>query len=62
MYGTKRVKREDVTPGQLVKFKGKTWTASANTQNALYLRSVIEATRTTEAEVEVIITKANHAV
>lgn len=62
MYGTKLISRSDVKPGQLVKFQGKTWTASANTQNALYLRSLVDATRTTEDQVEVIITKAEHAV
>lgn len=62
MFGTKLVKRSEVKPGQLVKFKGKTWTASANRPNALYLKSVIEATRTTDDEVEIIITKASHAV
>ena len=62
MYGTKFVNRSDVKPGQLVKFQGKTWTASANTPNALYLRSVVIATRTTDNEVEVIITKAEHAI
>lgn len=62
MYGTKLVNRYDVKPGQLVKFQGKTWTASANTPNALYLRSLADATRTTDDQVEVIITKAEYAV
>lgn len=62
MFGTKLVKRSEVKPGQLVRFKGKTWTASCHRPNALYLKSVLEATRTTDEEVEVIITKAEHAV
>jgi len=61
-YGTKIVKREDVTPGQLIKFKGKTWTASANTHNALYLKSAVCVTRTTDNEVELIITKASDVI
>ena len=61
MYGTKLVKREEVKPGQLVKFKSKTWTASAHRPNALYLKSLIDVTRTTEEMVEVVITKATDA-
>lgn len=61
MYGTKEVKREDVKPGQLVRFQGRTWTASAQRPNALYLKSLMAATRTTEEMVEVIITKASDA-
>lgn len=62
MYGTKLVNRRDVRPGQLVKFQGQTWTASANTENALYLKSLMAASRTTQEQVEVIITKARDAV
>ena len=62
MYGTKLVNRRDVKPGQLVRVQGKTWTASANTQNALYLKSLTAACRTTQDEVEVIITRAKDAI
>ena len=61
MYGTKVVKREDVKPGQLLRFNGKTWTASANTSKALYLMSVLTQTCTKEDTVEIIITKATDA-
>ena len=61
-YGTKLVSREDVRPGQLIKFKGKTWTASANTANALYVRSAFEMTRICEKDVELIITKASDVI
>lgn len=61
MYGTKIVKREEVKPGQLVRFNGKTWTASCHRPNALYLKSVIDATRVTDAEVEVVITRPSEA-
>lgn len=62
MYGTKEVKREDVKPGQLVRFKGKTWTASCHRPNALYIKSLMDATRITDEMVEVIITKASDAI
>lgn len=62
MYGTKTVKREEVKPGQLVRHNGKTYTASAQRPNALYLKSLAGATRTTEELVEVIITKASDAI
>lgn len=62
MYGTKLVNRRDVKPGQLVRVQGKTWTASANTQNALYLKSLMAASRTTQDEVEVIITRTKDAI
>lgn len=62
MYGTKSVKRCEVKPGQLIKYKGKTWTASANMDKALYLMSVAAQTRTTDEMVELIITKASDAI
>jgi len=62
MYGTKSVDRRDVKPGQLVRFMGKTWTASANLPQGLYLRSVSESTRVTTDSVEIIITKARDAI
>ena len=62
MYGTKSVNRRDVKPGQLVRFMGKTWTASANLPQGLYLRSVSASTRVTTDSVEIIITKARDAI
>lgn len=61
MYGTKIIERRDVKPGQLVRFMGKTWTASANLPQGLYLRSISGSTRVTTESVEVIITKASDA-
>lgn len=58
-YGTKLVYRDEVQPGQLIKFRGRTWTALANTATALYLRSAFQVTRTTDNEVELILTKAS---
>lgn len=62
MYGTEKVKREDVKTGQLVRFNGRTWTASAQRPNALYLKSLAGATRTTDETVEVIITDYKNVV
>lgn len=62
MYGTINVKRDTVKPGALVRHNGKTWTASANTAKALYLRSAFEQTCTKTDDVEVIITEVSHAV
>lgn len=62
MYGTKSVSRSEVKPGQLVRFMGKTWTASANLPQGLYLRSISESTRVTTEAVEIVITKVKDAI
>lgn len=62
MYGTKSVSRSEVKPGQLVRFMGKTWTASANLPHGLYLRSISESTRVTTEAVEIVITKVKDAI
>lgn len=54
---TQEVIRDAVRPGMLVRHKGKTWRASANTRGKLYLHSLHEATSTDEQFVQVCIDK-----
>lgn len=54
---TQEVLRMDVRPGMLVRYKGKTWLASANTRGKLYLHSLHEATSTNTQFVAVCIDK-----
>lgn len=54
---TQEILRTDVRPGMLIRHRGKTWRASANTRGKLYLHSLYEATSTSEQFVQVCIDK-----
>lgn len=54
-YGTQEVIRACVKPGMLVKYEGKTYTASANKGGKLYLFNLTEHKRITDVFVEVML-------
>lgn len=55
MATTVRMPREKVRPGTIVKHKGHSWMASANTNGSLYLTTAYEKTRVQSDEIEVFI-------
>ncbi|WP_277973191.1 hypothetical protein [Pantoea agglomerans] len=57
MYGTAIYSRIAVIPGMLVKFQGKEWVASANTEKGLYLRDLSSHTRINDDWIEVCLDK-----
>lgn len=62
MYGTATYSRIAVRPGMLVKFQGKEWVASANTEKGLYLRDLFSRTRINDDWVEVCLDRHGTAV
>lgn len=52
---TKSVPRRDVLPGTIVKHRGHSWRASANTNKGLYLSTASEKTRITVEHVEIYL-------
>lgn len=54
-YGTELRPRGEIQPGTLVKYKGRTYRASANVDKGLYLYTLSEKLRTTSNEIEVYL-------
>ncbi|QHM71318.1 cell division protein FtsZ [Mixta intestinalis] len=54
-YGTTHLPRDNVQPGMLVRHKGRTWRASANVMQGLYLDSLAVKTRVTDELIEVCL-------
>ncbi|WP_410009771.1 hypothetical protein [Pantoea agglomerans] len=57
MFGTAIYSRIAVMPGMIVKYQGKEWVASANTDKGLYLRDLSSHTRVNDDWVEVCLDK-----
>jgi hypothetical protein len=54
-YSTKKVIRQRVKPGMTVRYQGKTYRASANKNGKLYIHSLTECKRVTDAFIEITL-------
>lgn len=54
-YGTDLKPRNEIAPGTLVKYNGRTYRASANVARGLYIFSLIERTVIKSDKVEVLL-------
>ncbi|EBK8163297.1 cell division protein FtsZ [Salmonella enterica] len=54
-YGTDNIPRKDVKPGAFVKYKDRTYLASANVTKGLYINNLYEKTLIRSDEIEVYL-------
>ncbi|EJZ7014668.1 cell division protein FtsZ [Salmonella enterica] len=54
-YGTDNIPRKDVKPSTFIKYKGRTYLASANISKGLHINTVYEKTLIKNDEIEVYL-------
>ncbi|EDR5178522.1 TPA: hypothetical protein G8O67_005345 [Salmonella enterica] len=54
-YGTDSIPRKDVKPGTFIKYKDRTYLASANVSNGLHVNTVYEKTMIKSDKIEVYL-------